>query len=286
MFAYSSIIKPVGIVFTALCLIVCGDAAGKMLTSSGVSPFFVAWSRFGIAAILLLPIFGMRLRDLRLTLDWRILLRASFIVGGVCCILTALRTEPMANVFGAFFVGPVISYFLAALVLKEKIAPARTILLLLGFLGVMLVVKPGFGATQGIAFALAAGCLHGAYLVATRWLAGQYKPTFLLISQLLAGAFALLPLGLSTTPPVMSMRDIFLVCSSAIASAAGNYLLVVANKTTPASLIAPLIYTQLIAATAVGYVVFSDWPTTMTLIGLTIVLSSGLLSLWFAQRAK
>src|SRR5439155_2707814 len=118
-------------------------------------------------------------------------------------------------------------------------------------------VKPGFGFTPGSAFALTAGCLHGAYLVATRWLAGQHRPTFLLISQLIAGAIVLLPFGLSARPTTLSMTDIFLVCVSAIGSAAGNYLLVIANRTTPASLISPLIYTQLVAATAMGYLVFS-----------------------------
>ena len=279
-------VKTIAIIFGALCLIVLGDTAGKILTVRGFNPLFVAWSRFAIAAILLLPLSGLKLEELRFLREWRVLLRAALIIGAICSILTALRTEPIANAFGGIFIGPVVSYFLSAVLLKEKISLMRTGLLLVGFLGVLLVVKPGFGATKGMAFAVLAGCLHGSYLVATRWLAGKYRPRLLLISQLLVGAVFLLPLGLSTKPPEFDMTVIWLIGASAIGSASGNYLLVIANKTTPASLIAPLIYTQLIAATGAGFLVFSEWPDMISFLGLLTILLSGLMSFWFAQRAR
>ncbi len=281
-----SLLRTLGLVFLGLSLVVTGDVAGKMLTSAGANPFFVAWTRFGIAAILILPLSGVRLAEVKALRDWRVLFRALLIVGGICSMLTALRTEPIANVFGAFFIGPVVSYFLSALLLKEKISPARTILLLLGFAGVLLVVKPGFGATPGIAFALLGGCFHGTYLVATRWLTKEYRPIFLMVSQLLAGSIVLLPLGVAALPATIPVSMVWLVLISAIGSASGNYLLVIASRTTEASLMAPLIYTQLIAATAAGYLVFGDWPDAITLLGLLIIFASGLLSLWLARRVK
>lgn len=277
------LVKIIATVFAALCLIVTGDTAGKLLASGGFSPYFVAWARFAIAALLLLPLSGLKRGELRNLLDRGILLRAALIAGGISCILTALKTEPIANVFGAFFVSPVVSYFLSALLLKERISAGRTVMLLFGLLGVMLVVKPGFGATAGMGFALLAGCLHGSYLVATRWLAGAYRPRFLLISQLLIGAVILSPLALGAETAAFDPTAVGLVCTSAIGSAAGNYLLVVASRTTPASLIAPLIYTQLIAAALSGYLVFSDWPDSVAFLGLFIILISGLLSFWGAR---
>ena len=271
-------LRPILTVFSALCLIVAGDTAGKLLAGAGFSPFFVAWMRFGIAAIVLLPFSGLDRAEARRLLDPRVLLRAALIVGGISAILTALRTEPIANVFGAFFVSPIVSFALSALVLGERVTPARTALLLIGFAGVLLVVRPGFGMSAGLAFALLAGICHGAYLMTTRWLAPHHRPRFLLISQLVVGAAILTPFGLAAGIPAMTISAAGLIGVSALGSAAGNYLLVIASRTTPASLIAPLVYTQLIAATAAGYLVFGDWPATLALAGLTLILASGLLS--------
>lgn len=144
-------------VVTAMTCIVAGDTAGKALTAAGAHPFFVAWARFAMAALVLLPFSGLRRAELPQLADWRILMRGALIVGGISSILTALRTEPIADVFGAFFIGPVVSYILAALLLRERVTPLRSLLLAIGFCGVILVVKPGFGAGLGMAFALLAG---------------------------------------------------------------------------------------------------------------------------------
>jgi len=63
-------------------------------------------------------------------------------------------------------------------------------------------------------------------------------------------------------------------------------MLVLINRKTPASVVAPLIYLQLISASIMGYLVFSQWPDILTLIGILIIISSGLSSLWFVGRGK
>jgi len=111
-----------------------GDATGKVLaTRYGASPFFIAWTRFILGALLVLPFLRTRHIDLRMFLDWRIYLRAGLIIGAIGSILTSLQTIPLATAFGAFFIGPIIAYFLAAWLLKETISIERTLLLLAGF---------------------------------------------------------------------------------------------------------------------------------------------------------
>lgn len=268
------------LVFAAVTCVVIGDTAGKLLTSTGIDPFIVAWSRFLLAAVVLLPFSGFSRQELPHLRDWRVLLRALFIVGGISCMLTALKTEPIANVFGAFFVGPIVSYVLAVVFLGEKPSKSRSYLLGLGFLGVMLVVKPGFGATIGIIYALAGGVCYGAYLMITRTVAGIYRPRFLLMSQLLIGAVILTPMGITADFPPLDTRLSVLIVISAFASAIGNYMLVMANRQAEASLIAPLVYSQLISATVLGVVVFQDWPDLYVLLGLCLILLSGLGSLF------
>jgi len=271
-------------VVPAMFCIVAGDTAGKALTQAGAHPFFVAWARFAMAALVLLPLSGLRRAELPQLANWRILLRGALIVGGIASILTALRTEPIANVFGAFFVGPIISYVLAAVLLKEHVTPARSLLLALGFAGVLLVVKPGFGAGLGMGFAVLAGVFYGSFLTATRWLAGGFRPRFLLISQLLVGSALLAPLAFAVGAPAMTPDIWLLLIGSAAGSAMGNFLLALANRSAPASVIAPLVYTQLIAATILGYAAFGDWPDALSLTGLAVILTSGLLSLRLARR--
>ena len=272
-------------IFAAMFLIVGGDAAATVLTGIGFPPIFVAWTRFALAAVILSPFCGLAVADIKRLWDWRLALRAFLIVGGIVSILTALRTEPMANVFGGFFIGPVVSYFLSALVLGERITVLRTLLLGLSFLGVLVVVRPGFGMSSGMAFAVLAGCFHGSYLVATRWLAGGYRPRFLLLSQLLIGAVLLSPAAMVALPELTTV-SLGLITLSALGSAAGNFILVVVNRTTPASVIAPLIYSQLLAAVFFGWAVFSEWPDTQSLIGLGLILFAGTSSFLAAGRGR
>lgn len=272
-------------VVSAMVLIVSGDAAAKVLGQADFDPVFVAWTRFALAAVIVAPFAGLQRGDLRLALDWRLVLRAMLIVGGITCILTALKTEPMANVFGGFFVGPIVAYVLSALLLKEVVTWRRSLLLAISFIGVLIVVRPGFGMTTGMGFAVLAGCLHGSYLVATRWLAGEFRPRFLLLSQLVIGAVLIAPFAIGPVPEV-SAPIAGLVLISAMGSAIGNLLLVLVNRTTPANVIAPLIYSQLIVATVLGVIVFGEWPDGYTLLGLGIIAIAGASSVWFAGRGR
>lgn len=273
-----------GLVAVATTAIVCGDTAGKLLTGAGVQPLFVAWSRFALAALLLAWSLGLRRSNLGGLLDWRLILRAALIVGGIASILTALRTEPIANVFGGFFIGPVVAYALSALLLGERVSWTRTAMLALGFAGVLLVVQPGGDMGIGMIFAVLAGTFYGSYLAATRWLTAFYPPPFLLGSQLVIGAVLLLPAGLASLPAAADLWIWTLVIVSSLASAFGNYLLVVVNRTTPATVSAPLVYFQLIAATAIGFLVFGDWPDPLALLGLAVIFASGLGGLALAPR--
>lgn len=278
-------LRIVAMVVGAMTLIVTGDVAGRMLTSAGFSAFFVAWARFALAAVVLVPVLGLQKEELRLLARPGIILRACLIAAAISCILTALKTEPLATVFGGFFVGPIVSFFLSVLVLKERVTFVRAALLLVSFCGVLLVVKPGIGMSPGLGFALLAGSLHGCYLVATRALAGAYRPRFLLFSQLIIGAVVLAPTAISTTPD-FTMPVIGFIVISALGSAIGNLLLVMANRAAEASVIAPLIYSQIIVATVLGFLVFGEWPDAVALLGLLIIIVAGAGSIWASGRAR
>ncbi|WP_375174343.1 DMT family transporter [Pseudooceanicola sp.] len=274
------------LVVAAMACIVLGDTGGKTMTSQGISPYFAAWGRFALAAVALAPFAALTRADLPALRDWRVLLRTGLIVAGICAILTALKTEPIANVFGAFFVGPVVAYFGSALLLRERVTLIRATLLLIGFAGVLLVVKPGFGMSLGMAMALLAGTFYGSYLVATRLIAGVYRPRLLLFSQLALGALVLTPLAVVTWPATLPAGFAWAFPLSAFGSALGNYLLLIASRSLPANVVAPLVYSQILWAMLLGLAVFGDWPDALALIGLVVILASGLAGLRLAGMGR
>lgn len=280
------LVHVLALTFFAVSCVVLGDTAGKLAIEQGTHPYVVAWSRFAMAALVLLAATGFAFPDRKMLGDVRVWLRALAIAGGISFILHALKTEAIADVYGAFFIGPVVSYILAIAILRERPSALRNVLMALGFVGVLLVVQPGFGGGFGMVFALAAGGCYGVYLAVTRSVAGQYDPLKLLVSQLVIGAIVLAPLGLSAPVPPLTLPVGLLLAGSALASGFGNYLLVRVNQNAEASLVAPLVYTQLITATLVSGWLFAEWPNAVAFAGLALILFSGLGSLWGFYRTR
>lgn len=216
---------------------------------------------------------------LRHPLVW---LRGLLITAGISSILTAVKTEELANVFGAFFVGPILSYGLAILFLGERPDRHRLLFLALGFGGVLLVVKPGFGMTPGLGFALLAGCFYGSFLTTSRAVADVAPPQVLLVTQLMIGSVTLTPMGLlhwpALTAPLAGL-SVF----SALASMLANLLLMAAYARAEAGRLAPIVYFQLVSATGLGWLVFGELPDLLAMLGLCLVIIAGLAGWAVAQ---
>lgn len=268
--------RAVLIMLVAMSLIPAGDSAGKLLsTSFGVSPLFVAWSRFTLGALLVAPF--MPAGSMALLRDWRIWVRAGVLACGITCIQIAVSTTGIATVFAAFFIGPIFSYVLAMIFLREPVTWLRSLLIALGFLGVLLVVRPGFDASPGVFWAVTAGLLYGVFLTMSRYLTGVGSPLALSVTQLGICALLLMPLGLSNLP-ALSAPIAGLTLASAFCSMMGNLLLLYAYQLASATRIAPLVYFQLIAAVGLGWAIFGDLPDALTWMGLAIIITAGLAS--------
>ena len=264
------------IMFVAMSLIPAGDSAGKLLSSSlGVAPVFVAWSRFLLGALMVLPFIAPS--AFGLLRDWRVWLRALVLACGISSIQTALQTADIATVFAAFFIGPIFSYVLAVLFLREPVTPIRSVLIVVGFAGVLLVVRPGMGGDPGVIWAAIAGLCYGTFLTMSRWLSGIGTPIALTFTQLLLSAFFLLPLGLMNLPDA-TLPIAALTLTSAFCSMMGNLLLLYAYRIANATRLAPLVYFQLIAAVGFGWSIFGDLPDSYTWAGLAVILASGIAS--------
>jgi len=264
------------IMFVAMSLIPAGDSAGKLLSSSlGVAPIFVAWSRFVLGALMILPFISPS--AFGLLRDWRVWLRALVLACGISSIQMALQTADLATVFAAFFIGPIFSYILAVIFLREPVTPVRSVLIVTGFAGVLLVVRPGMGGEAGVIWAAIAGLCYGTFLTMSRWLSGIGTPIALTFTQLLLSALILLPFGLMNLPEATAPIAT-LTLASAFCSMMGNLLLLYAYRIANATRLAPLVYFQLIAAVGFGWSIFGDLPDAYTWAGLAVILASGIAS--------
>ncbi|SHJ14112.1 Threonine/homoserine efflux transporter RhtA [Shimia gijangensis] len=272
------------IMFIAMSMIPAGDTAGKLLMNAhDASPHYVAWSRFAIGALVALPL--LRADTIRLLADWRIWLRAMLLTGGILSIQTALATIPLADTFAAFFIGPIFSYGLSVLLLGEKVTLLRSLLMLLGFAGVLLVVRPGFDMEPGLIFAVLAGLCYGAFLTSSRWLAPVSRPGSLLFTQLFLSFVMMTPICWNSAPPITA-PILGLTTLSALFSMGGNFLLLFAYARASATSLAPYVYFQLIAAVALGWLVFEDLPDGFTIVGLTLIVGAGIASALAATRPR
>ena len=256
-----------------MMLIPTGDAASKLLSNShGYHPFFIAWARFAVGSFLVLPFIPRSCFTVfRNPVAWG---RGFLLATGISVITFAVALEDLANVFAVFFIGPIISYILAAIFLKEAVTLPRSALLFLGFTGILLIARPGFGFSIGLACALFAGCAYGVFLTLSRLAAGQEEPKALLFSQMLIATILCTPMALIYWPEQLFASPAMLAISGG-ASMLGNMFLILAYGLVPATRLAPFVYFQLVGALLLGWGVFGTLPDIWGLAGLALLMISG-----------
>ena len=266
-------LKAMLIMLVAMSAIPAGDAASKILTSDlGVAPTYVVWTRFLIGGLVILP-FTWR-AGLSVWRDWRVWFRAALIGLGISCITRALQLAPLADVFGAFFIGPLVSFVLSVWLLKEWANIIQAVLVLIGFFGVLFIVRPGFEASAGLGWALLAGCTYGAFLTVSRWLTGSVALGGLMITQMVGPVILVSPLVIGQFPE-FTPQIAKLTLISALGSMVGNVLMLFAYKMHEASKLAPFVYCQLISAGVWGWLIFGEWPDAWGIAGRALIIVAG-----------
>ena len=270
--------REVLIMFVAMSMIPLGDTAGKLLSNFyGVSPVFIAWARFMTGALCLMPFIYHDREFLRLLMDKRIIARGLMVVGTITSILYSFTTVPITTGFSILFIAPLISYFLSVLFLKETVTVLRTILVIGGFIGVLMVAQPSAHADPNLIFAVMAGCFYGIFLTMSRAFVHLGSTVQLTSSQMVIGSIVLMPAAFLHWPD-FTLTISGLVVMSGVASLMGNILLMIAYGMAPATRLAPFVYFQIVAATILGLLVFGYWPNLLACFGMIMVIGCGILS--------
>lgn len=275
--------KPaLGIALMAISMLVIpgADAIGKYL-STAHSPAYLSWARYVAALAFALPV--VLVTQLRapapLLLRGQILpqlLRTAFLVAAMTLYFTAIAQIPLADALGAYFIAPIASTLLAALLLGERLDRWKLAAVLLGFVGAILVVRPGAAGSAGTLIALASGGLMAGYLVMTRATAQTASPLSTLTIQLIFGILLLSPIVIFQWS-VPDREAVLLLLLMGLLSAGSNLLTISAFRLAQVSTLSPLVYLELVGATVLGLTVFGDWPAPTTWIGIAVIVVAGLM---------
>ncbi len=269
----------------AFCLVAPGIDLAAKAASAHASPLQIALARFGVQTALLLPLAAalgrLRLPDRRAAGAHA--LRGALLALATWLIVTALARMPIADVFAIFFVEPLILTLLSPWLLGERVGWRRLAACGAGFLGALLVIRPGLDAFGWIALApLGAALAFALYLVLTR---RQAQGTDGVSMQLWAGAA-----GVATLAALMAAGagragfayaalpdpTLWLLAAAGACSAASHLLIVAAFARAPASVLAPFQYLELPVLALAGWALFAEAPAPTTLAGMGVIVGAGL----------
>ena len=196
------------------------------------------------------------------------------------CIVIAFSLMPLAGAMAINFSAPLFATLVSALVLKEAVGPARSVALIVGFLGVLIVANPGGETFQiGAVFALVNAVLYGSVTAGVRGMtATESAETLTMYQMVLITLFFALTLPFGFIVP--SWPDAAMLALNGATNAIGQYWWTRALHLAPASAVTPFYYLSLVWAIFFGYIIWGDVPTLSLLVGSAIVVASGLLLLW------
>jgi len=208
--------------------------------------------------------------------------RCALGVTGILLIFQGLKLLPLADATTIGFTAPIFATLFSILFLKEKVGRHRWAAIALGFLGVLVMVRPGAeGATPlaGLLFALGGACVAAGVTVTLRQLGKTESATaivfwFFVACSVVGGAFALAD-GHSHGWIVLGI-----LAAAGLAGGLAQLLMTTSLQHAPVSALAPLDYLQMVGAVVLGWFLLSDAPTLATLCGAALIAGSGLYTAW------
>ena len=262
------------------------DAVSKHLTSS-LPVIEILWVRYLFFALFgfLLAVHYSGLRGLRTSIPFLQIARGLSLVFEIVLFTYAFRYLPLADAHVMAASVPLIVLALAVPILKERVGHRRWFAVVLGFLGVLIILRPGFGNWQPILFLPLLGAFGFAvYLVLTR-MAAKFDTigTSAFYTGLVGLSVLTIFLPLEWKTPTIEEWGWLLLAS--VLGLCGHISVIKALSMAEASVLQPFFYVVLVWATFLGFIIFDDIPDFITIIGACIIVGSGLYA-WYRERVN
>lgn len=271
---------PLGIGLTIAAILIFGiqDAVSKHLVQS-YSPFQLAMMRFWAFAAFSL-ILVMRQGPLREAFKskspWLQVLRGVLLVVDIWFFAAALKDVPLAELQAITLVYPLMVTLVAIPILGEKVGMFRFSAVTIGFLGALLIVRPGgLPLTWGVLYAMASATAYAVYIALTRKVSSQDSTATSMIYVGVVGLVMTTGVGVFFWQP-MPIEDLALMGLIMVTSTAAHGLMMVALSRAPASTIQPFNYTSLPWGILLSFVFFQHLIDAVSFVGAVVIVAAGL----------
>lgn len=272
------LMKGIGFMCLAAAVLPFLNAAAKLLIDE-LSVVQIVWARYAVHLALVVALFAPRFGS-RLLTTRRIgvqLVRSSLLLGCTACYFTALRFIELPTAAAINFLSPILVTVLAVPMLGEQVGWRRMLAVSFGFVGALVIIRPGMGIVHPAGLlVLVTALFYAFYQILTRRVSSFDSPETSVTYMAIVGTVvmtAMLPWYWQT--PETATGWLLLLSTGCIAGI-GHFLVVKAFQYAPASIVSPFSYGQLIGAAALGYVVFDHLPDRWTWFGAAMIVASGL----------
>jgi drug/metabolite transporter (DMT)-like permease len=274
----------IGIVVLGWLAFACMDAGSKILAST--YPIVqILWVRYLLFVLVAYGLMTRKTLPIRTSRPALHVLRGLLLVTEIAMVVYAFSKMQLADVHAILAITPLIVTALSVPLLGEQVGIRRWSAVGVAFIGMLIILRPGFGVLQPITFlVLLAALMFALYLVLTRMTSRTDPPEVSLFWIAITG-FA----GLSALVPFYwrmpeTLSDVALFALVAALGVTAHFCLIKALQLAEASVLQPYNYTVLLGAIVVGYIVFDDLPDLPTTIGASIIVASGVYV--FARERK
>jgi drug/metabolite transporter (DMT)-like permease len=255
------------------------DASAKYLVLGGMAAPFVAWARFAIHVVLVAVMFRIW-RNARV---WRTtnlpgqILRGAFMAGSTIFNFFALQTLQLAETISIAFFAPMLTIALAGPLLGEWAGWRRWLAIGVGFVGVLIVTRPGFGEFKiGYIFSFCFVLCQTLYIIMTRRMGASESSESLIFYSALTPALFMLPVVPFYGSVPQGAVQWSLLLFTGICGTVGHWLLIKAYQQATTAALAPYPYSQIVWMVGLGWIAFNDLPDAWTIVGAAIIVASGL----------
>ena len=253
------------------------DGFAKYL-SSDMPVLQITWARYFFTVVFTLPVMMIFYRNQLVWTDKPKLqlIRGIILLTANICFFYAISVISLAKALTLAFVAPLIVTAFSPFFLGEKVGVRRWTAVIIGFIGSLVVIRPGFVEINLASFAaLGTGIMYGFYLIITRKLSTSDNP---LLTLLLTGSVGLVIISILMpfvwVKPTVSQWS--MMASIGLFACIGHLFLILSLKYADASKLAPFSYFEIITNILIGYYFFNDFPDNWTFLGLFIIVFSGL----------
>ena len=221
------------------------------------------------------------------------------ILRGVCTICPtmgfffALKYVPLAEATALGFLHPIMVVVASAFILKEKLTIGKISIVLLGFLGVLIITRPGLGVIHPASLLIIiANLFFGLYQIVSKYLDKISNEASTLFFTTMFGLIVssiflfILPINFSNLVDFDLTNILIFLFFFGLLTSLGEYCLLTAYKTATASFLTPLFYTMLIWSTLYGFIIFNELPDFFSIIGALILVGAGLMNNYFNKEVK